>query len=28
MEPARALWIGNLVLAMLSVWVYPKIIRH
>ena len=28
MEPTKALWIGNLVLAVLSVWVYPKIIKH
>ena len=28
MEPTKALWIGNVLLAVLSVWVYPKIIRH
>jgi lipopolysaccharide export system permease protein len=28
MEPWRALWIGNIVLIALAVWVYPKIIKH
>ncbi len=28
MDPMKALWIGNLVLIVLSVWVYPKIIKH
>ncbi len=28
MPPFQALWIGNLVLAVLSVWIYPKILRH
>ena len=28
LEPYKALWLGNLVLAVLSVWVYPKITRH
>ncbi len=28
LEPYKALWIGNVVLVVLSVWVYPKITRH
>ncbi|WP_165221366.1 LptF/LptG family permease [Aquisphaera insulae] len=28
MEPMRALWIGNGVLALLSVWVYPRVIKY
>ena len=28
MEPIKALWIGNVVLIALSVWVYPKIIKY
>lgn len=28
MEPYRALWIGNIVLAALSGWVYPRIIKY
>jgi len=28
MEPTKALWIGNLVLAVLAGWVYPKIIKY
>jgi lipopolysaccharide export system permease protein len=28
LEPYKALWIGNLVLVVLSGWVYPRIIKH
>jgi lipopolysaccharide export system permease protein len=28
MPPFQALWIGNVVLMVLSLWAYPKILRH
>jgi len=28
MPPFQALWIGNLALALMSVWIYPKILKH
>ncbi|QEH33704.1 putative permease YjgP/YjgQ family protein [Aquisphaera giovannonii] len=28
MEPWKALWIGNLVLGVLAVWVYPRVIKY
>ena len=28
MAPIKALWIGNAVLAVLAIWVYPRIIKY
>ena len=28
LAPVQALWIGNAVLAVLAVWVFPRIIKH
>lgn len=28
MEPIKALWIGNLVLAVLAGWIYPRIVKY
>jgi lipopolysaccharide export system permease protein len=28
MAPTQALWIGNLVLVVLSGWAYPRIIKY